>query len=705
MTADPAGLIERIPELEPLASADPKLRRAIASGSAHAVYRRIWWSRRLGGLREHREVVDALLERRRLFLEPVRSAPFLATLNGFGARVYGDSERDHSDGTYVTSYFITGLWVPLFPLSAYLVADGEGAGRSWHFIGKVPLGPLLYLWQRLLALLALGGIVVGAATAFYASRHNDIQVVNGLPLPVKVTIAGAGVADVPAFGRVTLSAPTGPHAVEVKSGDVVLESGSIDVHSGVDVLAYNVLGAGFIYDEQIVYAASNSTPSNTPPAVHCGQRVVEIDGVEFAFKEPPETMSVGKGQSQRLARHVDVLEGGALACAGYLLQNNQGPAAAGLLANVDEAVHFEMSVHQAAVSVQVRWGDPLQAQALADRGRAAADDSVDHHRLYQDTMFDLDARDEVVSEYTERRDRDRDSADAAYLLARAEPVTRGAAPFVPLVARFPKHVYLLRAHLYDRVVAGEYAEAVEVAKALRDLDQPAYRESIGLIAEALIAVGAVDEALSTIEKMFATAPDFDEQLGLATLHALVEQQGSSPAKRGSLFAKAPPTSTPQDTAKVLTAKKLARLPTPPEELRRAGEELARTPLELLTALESDPGRAVSLAETVPDSALSALPPATWALLYAESVRAKPNGRAVERLTPISRMQSLALSEFVATGEEDALLELEPSVRAAARIVRARVPGVSDATRQSLLSLAREEDILKTVVFAAAENWE
>ncbi len=79
---------------------------------------------------------------------PIDSPPGLGTLNGFGFSVYGERDR-HPNGTYVKTRFLTALFVPLLPLDAYRVADGEDGG--WYFLGKVPLTPLHAWWRKLLA--------------------------------------------------------------------------------------------------------------------------------------------------------------------------------------------------------------------------------------------------------------------------------------------------------------------------------------------------------------------------------------------------------------------------------------------------------------------------------------------------------------------------------------------------------------------------
>ena len=89
---------------------------------------------------------------------PVKAAPTLATLNGFGTMLYG-SREPREDGSYVATRFFTALFVPMIPLDAWRVRPGEG--RSYYFLAKEPLSALVRNYRRLVLGAALA---VGAAT-------------------------------------------------------------------------------------------------------------------------------------------------------------------------------------------------------------------------------------------------------------------------------------------------------------------------------------------------------------------------------------------------------------------------------------------------------------------------------------------------------------------------------------------------------------
>src|SRR5687768_11550633 len=97
--ADPAGLLGRVPELEPLCES-PSIRRAIERGDPFAVHRALFWARLFGRFPQHRETLDLLVGHRRFFAKPLTRAPALFSVNGVGASAYGRDEIG-DDGAYV----------------------------------------------------------------------------------------------------------------------------------------------------------------------------------------------------------------------------------------------------------------------------------------------------------------------------------------------------------------------------------------------------------------------------------------------------------------------------------------------------------------------------------------------------------------------------------------------------------------------------
>lgn len=70
-------------------------------------------------------------------MKPMTGAPPLVMVEGCGTSVYGRRDYDAETKTYVKTYCLCFIFIPLVPLCAYRVADA-GKGR-WYFLGREPL--------------------------------------------------------------------------------------------------------------------------------------------------------------------------------------------------------------------------------------------------------------------------------------------------------------------------------------------------------------------------------------------------------------------------------------------------------------------------------------------------------------------------------------------------------------------------------------
>lgn len=99
-------------------------------------------------------------------MRPVDKAPTLQTINGFGMSVFGSRDADPETGTYVKTYCLCALYIPVLALGAYRVANADNGG--WYFIGKEPLSGFAKGWNW--AMLALAMFLAGSiGTSAYRS--------------------------------------------------------------------------------------------------------------------------------------------------------------------------------------------------------------------------------------------------------------------------------------------------------------------------------------------------------------------------------------------------------------------------------------------------------------------------------------------------------------------------------------------------------
>ncbi|XXX78464.1 hypothetical protein WMF30_06795 [Sorangium sp. So ce134] len=716
MDRDPAGLLDRVPELAELAQMNPGVRRAIEQVRPHAVYRRLFWMRwrerllpRPGAAgAQLRELLDALLARRRLFLEPMRRSPWLMTMNGVGATVYGASDRDPEDGTYIKTLFFVFLFVPLYPFGSYLVADGADA-RSWRFIGRAPLGPALYLWQRAVALGITAVVALGAWNALGAARYNTVRIANALPYPVEVSVGGASV-QVPARGLERLQSGVGRRAVKVTAGGRTIEEGELDVPRGTDVVAWNVLGLAPIYQLEVRYTADRNASSDGDgvPTVFCGQSAVIVDDVDFVFEPPPEQLSMRKGEpivSRTLVTMAPVAPGG---CAFALAGAGKAALGAELAARYAEHTGYDFPDAERAVALLMNVADEEGAVALADRARRAHPDAIDHHRQYQNVMTMVGRRAEVIAEYKGRHEGDPGSADAAYLYVRLLPSPAADEALAGMLERFPDHPYLLRTRAYQAGRDGKHQLALDTLEKLRGIDRALAADSVELEVYAAVGLGQVERARSLVAAALGASQESPiERRGLAEQALLLAQlEPKIPVDRAldPLHGKGE-----AETALLrLQARVDAGLAVSAPELARVEDAALRGALELAVMSRSDPRAAVARLPGADEAVFRHLSLPVWVLLMAEAVHAEGAGAALARLeqhSPLGRVFTRGLIAYVRDGTGFSEIDdLPDAVRAAVHFGRARHRALAADERRSLLALARREDALHGAVSVAMESW-
>lgn len=691
---DPAGLLDRAPELVPLVVADGSLRAAVARGNPHAVYRKLWWARLLGRLKEHRPAIDTLLGQRRLFIAPVRRSPVLTTLNGVGASVYGREDVD-LDGTYLKTHFLVFVFVPVFPLTQYLVRDAQ---KGWYFLGKVPMSAPFHFWNRLVVAGLLGALGVGAWSAAYASRHHDVHVVNALPAPVRVAI-GDATLDVPANGRRVLSARTGRLPVRVSdTAGHVLESGEMMLAAGTDLDVWNVLGGAPIFERAVFYGDDKThRPADAEPHFFCGERAIRHAAVDFTFAPPPHSIRLPEGQRSALRRQVDIAGPGIESCVVLMMRGGKAqPALAlarGLIALDDSKPRH---VQWAAALLRGTSGD--EGLALLKASLARHPDSVEHHRSYQSLAQDQGKIQALREEYRARQAAAPDSPDAAYLYARVLPNAEAFALASAFSQRFPDHVPLHRIIIFQSVRDLRFETALASIERLRRLDPAEALVFLDEHVAALAALGRVEEAKKILQEAFQKKEGSREHL--ARLHAWLG--GSPSAAPDPLLAK-----LGMDASDVLKFRAAAWMAPAGLSLAPLATDPDRPVIELVLHARSNPSAALQEVMRVSPASLGSLQPEVVVLLLGESIRSGTD--AVRgRLEAAARNEGLPVPAIRAYLEQGTwslpLDELSLSLQGALRLVRSRNVGLPPGERQSLRAWAVRSDPIGGYVRKAADDW-
>jgi hypothetical protein len=163
-------LLQRAAQIVPEAAVlRAELQAALRQADAYALLVRARWRLRRGDIAggdallrplARGKTEPALKAAARRLLDgprPISAAPPLFRLNGFGVGLYGERDQQ-ADGSYVATYCVSALWIPVFPLTAYrVIAQGD---RRYLFLAREKLSPLARLCRSVVmvgAALAVGG--------------------------------------------------------------------------------------------------------------------------------------------------------------------------------------------------------------------------------------------------------------------------------------------------------------------------------------------------------------------------------------------------------------------------------------------------------------------------------------------------------------------------------------------------------------------
>jgi hypothetical protein len=700
---DPAGLVARSPELARLAERAPALRRAIERGRPLDAYRALFWAHRRKGLGDLSELAAALLARRRLFIKPLTSAPSMFTYNGVGTKLYGESDRDLNDGTYVATLFAVFVFIPIFPIGSYLVHDSpqNGSRRAWSFLAKVPLSTAHHFWQRAMALGAVGSLVFGLGGALEGYGHNTLQVVNGLPAAVSVQLDHAAAVSVPAEGRTAIRTTAATHTITVRAGNDVIESAAIVIPHGRVATAWNILGGAPLFSERVVYASGDKPQQDAQdPVVYCGQSLVSVEWVDYAFEEPPKSISMSSGTDSVTKIHLDTLKGGAHTCEDVLLRRDDTLVAARLAMRVARALRQPASsLDQDSIRLELASVPPAEAEAFA-KELVARDGSLEAHRLYQDVLVESDQRARAIAEYTARRDAEPGSPDAEYLALRLQPIESERRVIDGLVARYPEHAYLRRTHAFVHFAVREFAPVVESIDVLRKIARPMWTEMLEMQVEALLGLGEGDVALTRLIEV-AEQPSTNPE---------TRKSAKFMAYRVAYRLGAPLPALDVGDAAGPEIKLLVRATAGAEiaesEIASLKDPDVKDALDVVVDARSNPDRALERVRRMNPQAAGILPSSVRVLLLAEAER-RGKADGLDKLIggPLGRHTVDAIAAVVLRGDEsDDVAQLTLEMRAAIDFVRSRTTGLTDKERAFRLARAKAGDVYRGPVSVAIAQW-
>ena len=119
-------------------------------------------------------------------MQPFKSPPSLFTINGFGLGMYGKRDFDAATGTYIKTRCLCAIFIPIFPLDAYRVANAQG--RGWYFLGKEKVAGFAKVWRWCVSV----GVILAIATAIQTAHTSSPEYRAGKAREKAVALASSG---------------------------------------------------------------------------------------------------------------------------------------------------------------------------------------------------------------------------------------------------------------------------------------------------------------------------------------------------------------------------------------------------------------------------------------------------------------------------------------------------------------------------------
>ena len=704
--SDPAQLLHRIPELEQFTS-DVAIKRAIETGDPFKVYRALVLAKCLFRHKDKREPLNQLIKNRRLFSKPFKKVPSLFTINTAGLGFVGRSEKEE-DGTYVALHaFVILFAIPLIPLGAYLVKETDS--RKWTIYTRVPLGIIGWLYSRALSLLLVLLIGYGAYGAWHKSRNQDVIVLNGFTEPLQVTL-GAQKQTVPAEGRVVFTVPVGQVdgvASTSQAGEIERLHQDIKSHAGLTI--WNIAGATPLLKEDLTYYKTppvNAKPD--PQTAYCGQRFIELDKIDYEFDPPPRTISMGKYATVLTKTSLYVFKDATNLkatdiCLHYLFNEESSKIdkaerpreLATLYTALAQLNHWKAELASTAIYF-ANQTSPDEAIKIAKQAAAAQPDDIKIQRLYQDTQSSYTDSAILLQEYKNRAQQQPDSVTSQYLYARLLDGVDGLHAMENLATKYKDDPNILRSLIWHQNNSKNFDGTITSYQHLKKIAPQSAVDTLEYALIAMVAKNQIPQALHEIEETYRQNGDENEKEYASDFALIAKRSNADPERLINELDKKYKGQFNSDLMRIRAGLK-----------PKNGDKDTSVVFRLVQTLPNNPTQALQIADAAESTDFAFLFQEQIALLYCEALRTNDAklAKKLQLITLVPTSTINALKQYVAGSNPNFdQTSINLTYQAAADLVRSRNASLSAKERAELRERAKNEDVLRTVITTAAQQW-
>jgi tetratricopeptide (TPR) repeat protein len=680
---------------------EPDIARALDENRPHLVYRLLQKKCATAGIVD-RQRIEELLRNRRLFAVPIGKPPRMYTLNGIGTSLYGNSEFNPDEGTYIATLFIVLVFLPVYPLSQYLVKKAEE--RGWYFLAKVPLSAAHRLWKRIILAGLAAALCIIAGVIYYMNVYSTLHVANALDVPVSVSIDNGKPLKVPASSHMQIkSVRKGRRHIAARTADNrLIEEFDAEVPSRTDVIVYNILGAAPLYAQNIQYYAKSS--SLPPPGkgdkeefeVYCGKRFITRDHVRYVFREPDKEIKIGEGSKKETRWCFDEDKGGWPKTVQYLLDEQRTADAL----NIARGIATADPDNELALGYTVQFS-PDQKAGIDWLGHLLEmhPQSISANRFYQDFLQLNGRTDEVRARYRQLHQQHPDSPIYGYLRVRMEALQDALPLYAELTGKYPEDPYLRRGYSWVLMVSHRFAEALQQFEKLAALDPEKHSKILSGHARALLGLGRTADAVGLMQKACDDAHAKNKLTALTViLYDRVARLNPPAAARPAeeylkmIFEKEPIS----DDFRAFYLSRVEPAKLDDALMSRTTDPNLNAALCVLRDVPGNMKRALEQAKKLQPEQLGLLDDSTLLLLAGLAASGGDVSSAERFMEPVAIAGSeAALKKFIMKGEESpALAELDLEEQAIVNYARARKRIAAGQPAGDLLRQALKDDLLQ-----------
>lgn len=649
-------MADRLAGLPAVAAVSPRVRKAVEAGDIHGIWRALWWAVHVTGLpKNEKALAKVLVERRRDFRLSLTKSPELHSAHGYGTGLYGRREYDAATDTFIMTYAVVLMGVPLIPIRQYL-AQGDAASQV-QLLGVVPTHPLLGVarWALLGGTLS-GGAVAGALFAVwwtFIGSMSTVHMVNGLYDPIAFDLPEEVVTLAPGEAT-TRRLPTGPLRVEVTRDAGPVDVFELDLVRG-EATVLNPRGAAELAMERHAYGpVLKKLPGSPDPVRTCDRLQVDVH-MDYAFEDLPLTVRTEQSRLEWVTRMAVV--GLGAECMDRARRHQDAAHAEDLWALLGAP---EDPVASASMALALHGPDPALALLEGIDGLDAA--------LLRQVILKRSGR-------TDPQTYPDDTPAHAVLRARAAPPAEAAEQLRAARVQWPDDPDVMREATRALLIAGDYEGAVAHYDAALGED-----DAVVYVAEALLALDRPDDAQALLQ---AKPNAWDPELRDAVDHATGIDLTDGVEVHDRAFVEYQITVLGE--------------PMRPKVLR----DLQAPDLTVLHALVFEGAGGLKGSGKVKRPALAGLPESAAILLYAHARQAGED-RLMDGLRSAWSWGGLPF-DAIDAGDPTALEALLPRRRAALALALSIDPALRHDA-EALRAQATTHDHLNSLVTAAATHW-